>query len=453
MPVIQSPGISSGIDINGLVRQLVAAERGPGEQRIARNQSRIDTQISALATLRAGLSTLASSLTNLRTVQVFQARRADSGDAEVFTATATASAAAGSYTVEVLARASAQKLASAAFSGGSSTVVGDGLLSISVGGNAFEVEIAPGDNTLTAIRDAINGAADNTGVSATLINGVAGTQLVLTARQSGEANVLRVTTSGGNGGLSALVYDPGTTTNLSQITAAADAQLRIDGFEVRSVSNLVEGALDGVSLNLVAAQPGTVLSLNVANDTKQVQDRLKKFVTDFNASALSIAQLRRYNPATREAGPLLGDAQLRSIESGMRGDISSRVATATPPYDTLASIGITTSASGTLVVNDAKLTAALTTNFDAVGQLLGSAEGVAARLYSRVDEAVKSQSAIAGRTESLQSRKRALETDRQALDRRMVALEARYRAQFTAMDQLLSQLQTTGSFLTQQLSR
>ena len=114
MPVIQSPGISSGIDINGLVQQLVAAERGPGEQRIARNQSRIDTQISALATLRAGLSTLASSLTNLRTVQVFQARRADSGDAEVFTATATASAAAGSYTVEVLARASAQKLASAA---------------------------------------------------------------------------------------------------------------------------------------------------------------------------------------------------------------------------------------------------------------------------------------------------------------------------------------------------
>jgi flagellar hook-associated protein 2 len=453
MPVIQSPGISSGIDINGLVAQLVAAERAPQEQRIGRTQSRLDTQISALGTLKSALSTLSTSLNSLKTETSFQTRKAESEDKTVFTATATASAAAGSYSVEVLARASAQKLASAAVAGGSGVAVGNGTLTIAVGGNSFDVAIVAGQDSLAAIRDAINAAPNNSGVSATTITGTAGAQLVLTARQSGATNTIRVTTTGGDGGLNTLVYDPGVTTNLTQLTAAADAQLRIDGANVTSPTSVVTGALDGVSINIVAARPGTVLALNVSNDTTAAAERVKKFVTDFNSAALTIATLRRYDAATKQAGPLLGDAQLRGIEAGMRGDLSTTVGTAVVPYDTLASIGITTNADGTLKLNDAKLSAALGANFDAVGKLFGSVEGVAARLFARVDDAVKSDSALAGRTESLERRKKALDADRDVLDRRMTALETRYRSQFSAMDRLLAQLQTTGNFLTQQLRR
>ncbi|HRX90570.1 MAG TPA: flagellar cap protein FliD N-terminal domain-containing protein, partial [Steroidobacteraceae bacterium] len=128
--MIRSPGISSGLDVNAIVTQLVAAERLPAAQRIQRQDTRLTTQISALGTLRGALGALQAAVSPLKTVASFQTRAVASSNEGIFTATATSSAAPGSFEIEVVAVASAQKIASNAFAGGAPSVVGTGTLSI-----------------------------------------------------------------------------------------------------------------------------------------------------------------------------------------------------------------------------------------------------------------------------------------------------------------------------------
>lgn len=453
MEGLRASGVGSGIDINGLVSQLVAAERAPAEQRLQRTGTRITTQLSALGSLRGALATLQTSVGGLKSAAAFQARRADSSDKAVFAASATSGAATGTYSVEVTQLASAQKLASAAYAGGAGTTVGTGTMTVSSAGRSFQVTIGDTANTLTGIRDAINSATGNDTVQATLITAVDGARLVLTARQPGVASAMQVTVAGGDGGLTALVYQPGTLTNLAELAPGRNARLVVEGFTVESATNVVGDAIGGVSLNLLTAKPGTTLTLNVGNDDAATRDKVRKFVADFNTASGTLAQLRSYNPATRVGGPLLGDSMLRGIETSLRRQITAPAATATVPYTTLSSIGISSSADGTLKLDETRLSAALAADFDSVGKLFGSTDGVGVGIADVLDRALRADGQVTARSDSLQSSKKGLDKDREALEVRMVSVEKRYRAQFIAMDSLLASLQTTGNYLAQQLNR
>ncbi|HEY8509354.1 MAG TPA: flagellar cap protein FliD N-terminal domain-containing protein, partial [Steroidobacteraceae bacterium] len=102
MATIRSPGIGSGLDINSLVQQLVAAERAPYATQITRQETKATLQISALGTLKGALSTFKSALDPLKTEGAFNPRTTTSGDTGVFTAIATSSAAVGTYEIEVV---------------------------------------------------------------------------------------------------------------------------------------------------------------------------------------------------------------------------------------------------------------------------------------------------------------------------------------------------------------
>mgnify|MGYP003439536471 FL=1 len=454
MPVLRSPGISSGLDVNAIVAQLVAAERAPSAQRIQRQETRLTTQISALGAMRGALATLQSAVEPLKTVSSFQTRAVASSNEGVFTATATSSAAPGSFEIKVVQLASAQKIASNAFAGGAPTVVGTGTLSISAGVRSFDVVIDDTNNTLAGIRDAINTAPNNTAVRATIVTTGDGSRLVISARESGAVNTLQVVAAGGDGGLAALEYSAGGPSgNYTQLAAAADSLVRIEGFDVAGSTNTVSGAIDGVTLTLEGTAPGALQTVTVGNDSEASSERIKKFIADFNTTASLLANLRRFNPTSREAGPLMGDALLRNVESDIRRQIAAPTTGASPPYTTLASIGITTTKEGALQLDEAKLNAALAADFDSVGRLFGSDDGIAARLDASLDRVLVGEGQLDNRTNNLRGQKRTLGTDREALDRRMVAVEARYRAQFSALDVALAGLQSTANFLTQQLAK
>mgnify|MGYP001167416238 CR=1 FL=1 len=453
MAGLSSPGLGSGIDVTSLVGQLVAAERAPGELRIRRLSNQADAKISALGSLNGVLSTLQSSLSGLKTIDSFQVRKADSADRTVFTATASASAANGTYNVEVEQLATANRLNSTPFAAGSGAVVGTGVLTLTSGTNSFAVDISAANNTLAGIRDAINASTSNTSIQATIIQAGDGARLVLAARGVGEANAIRVSQAGGDGGLAPLTYEPGGTMNMLELAPAQNARVVIDGFTITSPTNSIENAIEGVSLSLAAVRPDSNIVLTVSNDRAKVIENINKFVTEYNNVATKILELRKFDPATKEAGPLLGDALLRGVESNLRREITSRSPSATPPYDTLASLGITTGADGKLKVNSTKLTAALDADFGAAARLFGATDGVGARLATVVDNALKSDGALATRTEGLQATKRSLVKDQESLDQRMALVEARYRKQFIAMDQLLTNLQSTGNYLAQQLQK
>jgi flagellar hook-associated protein 2 len=454
MAGLSAPGVGSGLDVNTLVTQLVAAERAPVEQRIGRTQTGIDTKLSALGVMRGVLSTLQSSVGALRTESQVLARRAVSSDTTILRATAATNAPVGTYAVEVLSLATTHKLVSKPYAGGSGSPVGTGTLIFEQNGKEFSVEATDG-MTLAQLRDTINAAADNTGVRASIVQADDGARMVFTAAASGSAQAIAVTAKPPNGALSDFEYDPGQgqghTPPMTVLSPATDAQVKIEGFAVSAAGNTVTTAIEGVTLDLVAAKPGTTVTVTVSPDMASVKEKIAKFVADYNNAAATMSSQRSYDPATRKGGPLLGDSTLLGVEARMRRDITGTTSALPGSPATLSAIGIGFGTDGKLVVNDVKLTAALQADAVGVAKVLAGEDGIAKRLRSTLDGAIGVGGQVGARTESLQTQRRDLQKQRDMLELRMQALEASYRAQFGALDAMLSDMQSTGKYLASQL--
>lgn len=453
MATITSSGAISGLNVSSLVSQLVAAERGTYDARFTRAEAKVTTQMTALAQLKSAMSGFRTALGALEDPEDFSPRRVSIDDDQFFTATATSAAAAGRYDVEVLQLAQAAQLGSLAFAGGQTTVVGTGTLTLALGAESFSVTLASGANTLADLRDAINNASGNVGVRATIIRDVAGAHLVLSGTDTGAASTLRITASGGDGNLAQFAYDPpGTPGTYAVLSAAQDAVVRVAGYEIRSADNSIEGAIDGVTLNLRRAEPGTTASLSVATDDAAIRDRVSGFVNAYNTLAKQIARLRSYDAETKAAGPLLGDAMLRNVEGQLRRLVSDPVSGSSGNYTALVNIGITSAVDGTLTLDQTRFDAALAADPLAVARLFTSAEGVASRVGDFLDRKLATDGELASRDAGLASRQKDITKQREALDARMQLLQARYTKQFNALDSLLTQLQSTSSYLSQQLA-
>jgi flagellar hook-associated protein 2 len=317
---------------------------------------------------------------------------------------------------------------------------------------SFSLTLGPGGNTLANLRDAINDAPGNSGVQATLITDIAGTHLILTGSATGAANALRVTTSGGNGGLNQFVYNPPTTTNLAPLSTAQDAIVFVSGYEIHDADNSIDSAIDGVTLQLKQAHVGEVTTLAIATDNAGIRDRVNSFVNGYNVLANQIAKLRSYNAETKVAGPLLGDAMLRNIEAQLRRVVSAPVAGATEPYTSLASLGITTTAAGTLSLDQAKFDAALADDPAAASHVFAAGQGVAVQLDAFLADKLSVAGELANRDAGIAARRKDLTRQKEALDARMEVIQARYMRQFNALDSMLTKLQSTSSYLSQQLA-
>jgi flagellar hook-associated protein 2 len=124
---ISSLGIGSGLDLNALVNQLVAAERQPKEQRLNRREADIQARISAFGSIRGGLSALETVLGKLVALQ--QGRTASSSDSNRLEVSARPEATTGSYSIQVNQLATAQSLASASFADADASL-GTGTLTV-----------------------------------------------------------------------------------------------------------------------------------------------------------------------------------------------------------------------------------------------------------------------------------------------------------------------------------
>ncbi len=464
---LSSAGIGSGLDVNSLVSQLVAAERAPADTRLTKADATLTAQLSGVSSLKGALSTLQSAANALKGASSFDLRTATVSDNSYFTASATSSAVAGHYDVEVVQLATAGRIASTGFPAvgtttGPNTVVGTGTLAINVGNQEFKVSIDSSHNTLAKIRDAINNAPDNKGVSATLITDKDGTHLVLASNKTGAGNAVSINTT------DSVDADGSTvdTAGLSQLfTMAAkdpvkdiaqDAIVKVGGFEIHNDTNTIDDAIDGVTLVLKQANSiddtGKTVSLDVARDDAAIQTKAQNFVDAYNTLAKQISTLGGYNADTKTGGALLGDSLLLGVESQTRRIISDPVAGTTGSYRTLASLGITTGADGTLSLDATKFQKALAADPDSISKIFSSDTGVAAKMGKYLDDKLSSSGDIATRNANLAANQKDLDAQKDALDARMQVIEDRYTTQFTALDTMLSSLQSTSSFLTQQLT-
>jgi len=449
MPTLTTSGLGSGLDIKSIVEQLVAAERAPQANRLTKRESTANEELSSLGKLKSALAGFKDALAKLTDAATFQGRTVKVGDDKVLTAAANATSLPGNYSVEVINLATAQRLRSIGF-GDAITAIGTGTLAITVNGQTANIVIDSAASSLNDIRNAINGSAGNPGVRATIVKASDGAHLILSATETGAANAITVAVTGGNGGLAPFAYAAGAPANpLLQLQAAADANVVIDGFPVSSSGNTISAAIDGLTINLVSAKPGTTVDVSVDYNPEGAKSSVAGFVTAYNKLIDTVTELTRYNVDTRDAAPLLGDATVRGIRDQLRREISQISKTGT--FTSLAAIGVSTQTTGKLAVDATKLGNAIDTDFDAVGAVFAGTTGLATRLDTITGASLSSASTISTRELALKTSLKTITTQRQTLDGRIEQVRSRLLDQFNAMDRLLSQLKNTSAFLTQRL--
>lgn len=373
---LSSAGIGSGLDVSGIVSQLMALEQRPLTL-LGTREAKYQAQLSAYGSLKGALSTFQSAVASLATPAKFSAVKASIAEATVATVTATSSAAPATYSLEVQTLAQAQKLKSGTYAA-TTTAIGTGKLTISFGtysADTFtlnpdkatkEITIAAGQNSLAGIRDAINAA--NAGVTAGIVNDGTGYRLTISSKDTGVANALRIavtdddTTNTDMSGLSQLAFDARTVSgvmNLTQTAAAMNATVVIDGITITKASNTITDAIEGVTLNLLKTNPAAATTMTIARDTAGVQTAVQSFVKAYNDLNKTITDLSKYDAVNKQASTLTGEPTVRTVQTQLRATFNTALSTAGGGLTTLSDIGITFQTDGTLKLDATKLTTAL----------------------------------------------------------------------------------------------
>jgi flagellar hook-associated protein 2 len=468
-------GIGSGIDIDTIVKTLVNAERAPKTNQLDRLEKTTTTRISAIGTLTGAMNSFKTALDALNKPALFESRTASTSNSSVLKATAAVTAPAGTYNVQVQQLAASSKVALQSVSSGTGATFNSGTLEISAGSASVSVDITAANNTLAGMRDAINEAGKDSGISAAIITDDSGSRLVLSSTKTGAGNDIQVAVTedgvtSGNNALSGQAFTPTVDPDNAEaflkpssdtgaggvITQAKSAKLTIDGLQLVRNSNKIEDALEGVTLDLVAAQSATDLTdgksinLTVGVDKSSVKSNLQKFVDAYNALITSSAQLTavvEVEGSKPVAGPLVGDSTVRSVLAGLRNEIVKMTGGNDTGVRALADLGITTGKDGKLSLDDAELTKALDSNFDQVGSYLTGTDGLMGRLSGFVSDYVATDGVLKQRDSALRDTLKDVDKQREALDKRVTSLQDRLYAQYNAMDSLVGQLKRTSDSL------
>ncbi|MGE3296921.1 MAG: flagellar filament capping protein FliD [Porticoccaceae bacterium] len=390
--MITSLGAGSGIDIESLVSQLVAAEREPAQQRLDRREAGLQAQLSALGTFKAALSSFRTAVGGLAGSALFHGVSAQSSDSKVLSVRADPGATVGSHALEVTQLATAHGLAASAVAS-KADAFGTGTLTFRFGTTSHDpdtgaytgftpnpqatthtVTIDATNNSLAGIRDAVNRAG--IGVNASIIQDGSGYRLVFSAAATGAANSLEISvqeTAGDNTddqGLSRLAYHAGAT-QLVQTQAAQDAALRIDGLPIGSAGNSLSGVLDGLDLELVGIGSA---NFTVAADQGAATKAIDEFVRVYNALIDNIGALTRVDPGTGQGSVLTGDAMLRSTANRLHALTTGAVPGLAGMHNALASLGIGTNPeTGKLVKDEARFASAIAGGLEDIAPLFADA--------------------------------------------------------------------------------
>jgi flagellar hook-associated protein 2 len=450
---ITAPGIGTGLDIKSLVDQLVSAERQPAASRITKQEARANAELSALGQLKSALAALRDATTGVGDLDALRKRSVSISPKDILTATATTRAATGRYDIEVVALATAQRLASGAFAS-ADTAVGTGTLSISVGGVPLQVAIDAGNNTLAGIRDAINRAPGNTGVRASVVTADGGSYLLLAATAPGTAAAITVDALEAGSGLEALEFGPGTSNGLTEQQPATDAEVRIEGLTVTSSGNTITGAIEGLSINLQKAAAGTTVTVAVANDAVAIKQSVKGFVDAYNGVIDTVKRVTAFNAENRSAAPLLGDGQTRGIVASLRSAFAGALGGSGNAFASLVDVGIRSEVTGRLTIDVARLDAAIDRDPESLARVFAAdSSGLADRLGSVFTSVLDGVGSLTSREQRIQAQLKQITTDRQRLDLRMDQVRRRLERQFNSLDSLVQQLNSSGKFLLQALGQ
>lgn len=423
----------SSIDPAYLAQQYTQIERSSKDGVLKAQQTRFTTLLSSYQKLETSLGSMQDLLESFTKDKELLSNTASTSADTVLSVTAGSDAVAGNY--EIFVQQLAQNHQMSLSFNSTDTLPADGQFELTVAGESFAVDLSalPANAGLTDLASAINNAADNSGVQATVMRSGTQSYLVLTSKESGAANAISMNflagadTSGADIGAAVSAA--------TELKAAQDAIVKVGAqnpITVTSASNKLEDVIAGVTIDLKKMQAGTdqPVQISVQQDPKAVEDKLKKFVDSYNALVKQI-----------NADPSLkSDTMARSISSQMRQSFQKLYQGAT-----LSSVGIEFDRNGVLSVNSEKMTQALAENPAKVEQMLVADNSLFSGIQDSLEPYTKRFGLMKDKQQTLQASLDMVTEKQKRHDYSMDLVYKRYLSQFTQMQVTIAQLESSMS--------
>ena len=399
----------SSLDVASIVSQLMEVENKP----LTKLDSKISAstvKISKLGVFKVNLSTLQTALKDLQTPANFAAWSAKLSNDSVASAELATTATAGSYQLDVgqLARPSIWNV------------------------SGFTTEAA----ALSWYNDAGQTSAD-----ATVLQSATGQYVLsLKAKSTGTAAGFSISNAALTAGLSASEYQ-----------TSRDAQFNLNGVSFARATNTVTDALTGVTLNLkaVTTSPATLTVSQAESSARPKLDALVKAYNDLQTFYKTETQSSA-DASTR--GVLNSDfavgSMMREILTGLMMPITGVSGVALSGQTDLSALGLKLKDNGQLAVDDSLLAKATTLQSRlASGLTIGYAASSGKDLSTRISEMFTSGGMLQERIDNEQKVQKDLNTRKTTLQDKLATIQARYTAQYAALDSLLFKLQSTSTSL------
>ena len=373
MASISSLGVGSGLDIKGLVENLIAAEGAGKTNRLNVREAEYTAKLSIIGSVKGALRDFQSSYSSLKLSSTFKSHTATSSDSSAFTATASNSSVAATYSLTINQIAQAHKMKTIEFAD-QTTSIGTGTLQF-IQGDGTTTDVTITDGSLQGVRDSINAA--NAGIDASIIFNGTGYVLSMASTTGTDKAITSITaTATSTGALTNFETGADPLVNLSDIQVANDAIFSVNGVSITSQSNTVSNIIDNVTLELKAGDGGIAANtLTVGRDTSAVETAVQEFVDGYNGLITGLNSATFYDSDTAKSGVLIGDPTVRGVVTQLRGLLNTTTGNALTQYNSFASIGILTARDGTLEYDPTKLKAALASKPDEVQELLAGGSG------------------------------------------------------------------------------
>lgn len=471
MAEISFGGLATGLPTDDLVSGLMAIERRPLD-RLEADKEYESIRLKAYGQFSAKLDDLRSAVGNLNISSEVQTTSVRLSSEDSVTASSNG-ATIGSYDIAVAQLAQVQKTVTDGYDSDSASILGTGTLSI----NDQVIEIDSSNNSLQGLMASINALSEETGVSASIINdgsNSANYHLVFTGKDASTS--FSVTSDLSDAESNPIAFAT------SLVHSAQQAVAYVDGIEVVSNTNTLTGVIAGLTINLnkeseiltpAAGEIPAVYqtsTLNVEADTDTLKEKISTFVSSYNAAMewivsgyetiietpeTSAETLTDTNEEEESLSDYLrGDATINGIKYKLQSILSDSVGSS-GSLQILSEIGISTQSDGTLFVNDSQLDSALESKFDDVTKLLagdGDIDGVMKKFNTYLlDTTSVTQGMYANKQDRYDSAVRYLDLQIAQKEPLIAKIEARLRSQFNAMELLVSNLNSQGDYLTQQM--
>lgn len=401
--IIQSLGVGSGIDTNNIVKQLTAIERSAPQQRIDTKRDLTEARISDYGVLSSALSTLKEAAAEIIKPEGMFSKTAAFTESDALVPTGlTTDVEPGVYNFTVEEIAQSQSISFDGLADDDSEV-GEGTITLNFGAwtrdgtdratafvqdtdhESITLTIDSTNNSLKGLRDAINKA--DAGVQASIIYDGSSYRLSILA-ESGENNEIEIVVDEGGTsdlnedaiGLSRFAFNSAKddfATQTVETQMGEDARLTINGLSVQRSTNTIDDIVQGLSLDVLKAEPGEKVTITVEDDKAFAEDNVRNFVDAFNAFLEAVDPIFGVSEETNEdgekitvEGSLSKDSMAKSILSRIRSTIASSIPGLTDSnFTALTNVGIRTELDGTLSISEDEFKEAFADRFEDVQKL------------------------------------------------------------------------------------